>query len=527
MPEISGSTILILGGAGQVGFEIAKKCLEKRPAKIIICALNKEEVESTITELKKIQKNQTKIEGEWGNIFVREELRTKNTEDFTQNPKYYELTVDDIFSELTDEVLTRSTLFQIFKKHKPKIVFDAINTATAFAYQDVYSQALSKDKPNTFRLLAAMELPQLTRHIQILYHSMNTAGTKAYLKIGTTGTGGLGFTLPFTHGEREIPSRLVMDKTATAGAQTMLLSVLARTPGTPQIKEIKVAALIGWKEIRKGEITIKNKPIELYDCPKDKAENVERALKNDNSNGLNKRLTGAWINTGENGAFTREMFTAISAENCMELITPEEIAETAIEEIEEKNSGKETIQGIDRTNLGPTLIGIAKRKEAIEKLDKIETKSKTVSCPTLGPLCSKTLWEATLLKLALKELSGKEKNAENIERKTEEIIEKNQKIRSEIISIGIPILLPNAKLLRGPYIHVPVRITTPITVEHIERWAKKGWVDLRKKNWAHWLNWLEEYNKSNSQIKEQKELDVGEFCGWIFANKLGGLRLKR
>src|SRR3989344_5708269 len=210
-------------------------------------------------------------------------------------------------------------------------------------------------------------------HVQVLFHAMKKAEVKQYLKIGTSGTGGLGITIPFNHGENEIPSRLLMGKSAVAGAQTMLLWILARTPGAPRIKEIKVTSLIGWREIGSGIIETKRGAIDLYDCPVEKAQPVENALKKNNSVSLGKQIEGTWIDTGENGLFTRHMFAAITAPDGMEMITPEEIAEMAVKELEGGHTGKDTIHALDHACLGPTFKGMARREKALAELRALES----------------------------------------------------------------------------------------------------------------------------------------------------------
>ena len=57
---------------------------------------------------------------------------------------------------------------------------------------------------------------------------------------------------------------------AVAGAASLLFLLMNRTHGGPLIKEIKPAALIGWKNIAYGEIRKHGQPIPLYDCPLDR-----------------------------------------------------------------------------------------------------------------------------------------------------------------------------------------------------------------------------------------------------------------
>ena len=85
-------------------------------------------------------------------------------------------------------------------------------------------------------------------HIQILQKALLAANVKLYLKVGTAGTGGMGLNIPYTHSE-ERPSRVLLAKSAVAGAQSLLLFLMARTPDGPVIKEIKPTAAIAWKKI--------------------------------------------------------------------------------------------------------------------------------------------------------------------------------------------------------------------------------------------------------------------------------------
>src|SRR5213078_999307 len=103
-------------------------------------------------------------------------------------------------------------------------------------------------------LLVTDYIPQLIRHVQVLYQAMVKAGTRAYVKIGTSGTGGMGLNIPFTHSE-ERPSRVLLSKSSIAGAHSLLLFLMARTPRAATIvKEIKPTATIAWKEVAYGPV---------------------------------------------------------------------------------------------------------------------------------------------------------------------------------------------------------------------------------------------------------------------------------
>jgi hypothetical protein len=150
----------------------------------------------------------------------------------------------------------------------PDLVVDCVNTATAFAYQNIFASATELrrraeadecSRELVERHLATLYLPQLIRHVQIALESMRRAGTRMYLKIGTAGTGGMGLNIPFTHSE-ERPSRMLLAKSGVAGAHTLLLYLMARTPGAPAVREIKPTAAISWKRVGYGEVKKRGRP---------------------------------------------------------------------------------------------------------------------------------------------------------------------------------------------------------------------------------------------------------------------------
>src|SRR6185436_11496036 len=174
-----------------------------------------------------------------------------------------------------------------------------------------------------------------------------------YVKVGTTGTGGMGLNIPYTHSE-ERPSRVLLSKSAIAGAQSMLMFLMARTPGAPITKEIKPAAAIAWKKIGYGPIRRGGQDIRLVDArPRPlgatfSTEDPEAAQVSD------KVYQNVFIDTGENGVFSLEEFVTVSSAEQMEFVTPEEIARYLVFEIEGGNTGHDILGALDGAVLGPT-----------------------------------------------------------------------------------------------------------------------------------------------------------------------------
>ncbi len=565
--EVKGKKALILGGWGLVGLAVSKKMIEEKPAEMVILSLLKEQAEEAVDILKKLDPSIHYV-AEWGNIFVRDSLKDLNRNEILNNPQYRKVLMHDVLDDLNQDILEHSFLAQVIAKHKPDIIVDCVNSATALAYQDIFTSSIevrkvlenvkkAEKQEETIsaieRLLITQYTPQLIRHIQILYESMKRAKTSVYVKIGTSGTGGMGLNIPYTHSE-EKPSRMLLSKSAIAGSHTLLLWLMARTPDAPITKEIKPTAAIAWKKIEYGEIRKGGKPVQLYDCPPDKAIPLKGTLKREMPRGpwkpLNDTLKKVYIDTGENGIFSYEEFTAITSRGQMEFITPEEIANVVLWEIKGGNTGHDIINALDNATMGPTYRAGYLRGSALQKMQRLqkEHRSDSVAFELLGPpKLSKLLYEAYLLKrckFTMDEVLMH--NPEFLSNCTEEIIKTDEKLRSEILSIGIPILMSDGKkLLRGPEMKIPAYRGSnelEITPENIEKWAAEGWVDLRPQNFKLWQERFKkikeeiesipeddtssQYDRDREYWSETDEIEPGKIVGWLFLQEEQGLRMK-
>src|SRR5581483_4745377 len=195
---MSEETYLILGGGGMIGAQVVHEIARHlQPRSVIICSRELSEVEETIAHCRR----------EISSVESRAAM------------------YDDVFHDF-EAAYARSQLAQLILKHKPHVIVDSINTATAISYQDVYTaseiakasfDALKHSMDNASNaalaeqsevaqrdfeaLLIQQSIPQLIRHVLIMQRAMTEAGTRLYLKIGTTGTGGMGLNIPYTHSE--------------------------------------------------------------------------------------------------------------------------------------------------------------------------------------------------------------------------------------------------------------------------------------------------------------------------------------
>ena len=147
-----------------------------------------------------------------------------------------------------------------------------------------------------------------------------------------------------------------------------------------------------------------------------------------------------------------------------------------------------------------------------------------------------------LLKLNFKTLEEALKyDADEVAETLLHFLNRHDALRNQIVSIGVPILLPDAtRIIRGPRINIPESIYPQVAVDDqsINKWAEKGWVDLRASNMKVWQRRFErmlrgqrtldnEGTASNSRSAYlHNSIEIGTVVAWIFANEEGGFRIK-
>jgi hypothetical protein len=568
---------LILGGAGLVGKQIAHRIATDNnlsPRKIVIASLYSHELENALAYLRKAPGDKS-IEwvGEHGNIFVRNEYADANPKELLVDPTHREALFADLFDKIED-AYEHSRLVTIIRRHQPDVIIDSINTATAISYQNLYTasnqarkqvqdliesvrmsnvqRAYDKTEQTSlalYELLLSQSLPELIRHVLLLNKAMVEVGTRLYLKIGTTGTGGMGLNIPYTHSEDK-PSAQLITKTAVAFAHTGLLFLMARTAGGPIVKEIKPGGLIGYADVTCRKIPERGKRGRFMYRYTSKTEWLDEYLELNQPDSMYRNLGELElpiIDTGENGLFTKGEFETITALGQMEFITPEEIAHEVAMEIQGSTTGRDVIAAIDGAVMNPTYRAGYLRHRAVAELERLEAETGThsVALGHLGPPeISKLLWEAELLKLRYETLRAVLKHQpEELSEELSELIQSDEfdQMCQTIISLGLPILLPDGRqIIRGPRISIPERIEPDVRVteEDVDAWAQKGWVDLRPQNMAIWKERFEKMERSRQDIRGRgsaavtiegyiyDNIRIGEVVGWIFNNEQDGYRIK-
>jgi hypothetical protein len=560
-----------------VGLQVARELArELKPRRIVLAAVAEKEITDALAFLREEMDAQgVELAGEWGNIFVPESLKNVKRNEFYSNPEAYDAVFDAVFRR--DVSFESSALYQLVHKYDPQIVIDCINTATAISYQNEFEIAIrTKDLLDALsdrkgaiprdeleplfasirELLIAQGIPQIARHILLLHQTLEKKNVEIYVKVGTTGTGGMGLNIPYTHSEDK-PSLTLLAKSAIGFAHTGLLFLLARTPATSSdekhgaiVKEVKPGAMIGFRRVEKRHIGVRGEasPKAYLLQPREEELGSELQLRDDRPyekfDGREVPLEVIGADTGENGFFSIGEFQAITYPRQMEYVTPEEVARTVVLEILGASTGRDVLAAIDSAITEPSYRAGVLRDHAVREMERLES-SKRGEVPSIAvghlgpPRLSKLLAEAYLIREASgEELIAKLRDidAVTMHRRVEEYLASHPVVTSTIVRIGTPILRErDGKLMltRGPRISIPpVGAGQPLVAidsKRIDEYATSGWVDLRVANFERWRNRLAAVKQRDIEHYGSAALDVkgypgerfapGDFVGWLFTNE--------
>jgi hypothetical protein len=164
------------------------------------------------------------------------------------------------------------------------------------------------------------------------------------------------------------------------------------------------------------------------------------------------------------------------------------------------------------------------------------------------PRLTKLLYEAQIIRLIYKNFNNYiNSDSGSRSKQITDFLKENFKLRNEIISIGLPILMDDSKtVLRGPDVLIPSKSEgneIDVTPEQIDKWTHSGWVDLRKENWDKWESRfkkiIEQAEADEDKLHSSRfiynydywnhfeDINIGKLVGWLFIYEEDGLRFKR
>ena len=543
-------------GAGQIGIAIALQILKYKPKALILHTYTEKEAEESIVKIREMAGTDTEVSSSYGDAFLPY-LMTNITEKsilYTEENKikllqYY-------YSEPNSTLLKTSSIYQLICRWKPDIIIDSINTATIFGDDyNIYSSYIENNSgfgvninkeclKNAFdSYLLDNFVPKIINFILSLKLGIEEFKIRKYIKVSTTGLGGMGMNLRFSHGDlvNYCLSNAIMGKIAVAGMLHQLLLSLSHTPGF-NISVIVPATCVGWEDSVLDTVENNLGLIKAIDNINPQKLNVGERLNACKENTNKELLKIPIVSAGENKSYSLGEIAALTSYGQMESVTKEEVADAVIKCLNGLGSN-DILKLMDLGSLHSSYKGRRIREILIDKLKIIENESGIPSIATgnLGPTTAKHLCELYLFKLILKNSLNKinELTTELLWESIHNEIFKNKEVRMQILSIGLPILVEDDSVLIGEKWMVPENNECClISSDNIENWARKGWVDLRFSSIQCWQNKLIELVEDVKKAKNSCEIslvrdgyeiidnfDVGEILAYCYILEGAGRRL--
>jgi len=502
----------------------------------------------------------------------------------------------------TPTVVKDSLIWNLLDAYRPHVVVDSINTATVLGYAaDIIQSgrhvtalssrilailaadtngeipvddlgpridALSGDDANQVQrdlvemlktslgMTAQMDTACMIRFVQCLHAAF--AGNEdvaipefaRYVKVHTTGLGGMGFNIRYTHGDTGEPglSTKLLGKVCAAGSLTQLLLSLAHTPGC-DVRVVVPAAVVGWTmppdaliRDRAGAVLPVVDSETLVAC--DGSSTLQDALDNADARvvDVGEELEVPHLASGENWPYAVEDITAVTALGQMGSITKEEVAAATLDCIA-GDSRYDILAAIDAALLLPTetaaverdrLLGICGRKHSTGY------RFPSVSIGHLGPTTAKLLYEIEIIRASFETVARvvEETPSRMALRGCAYILEDREGaiLRRQMLSLGIPLFLAKGPdrcgVLLGKRIAHPdprdaEALARPIDPddEQVRAWIDRGWVDLTGPRMSWWHDRFKEVDAAlrNDQVVSRNWFDpdrpfsAGQFLGYMYS----------
>ena len=528
-------TVLVLG-VGQIGKAITRRIIEHRPERIILHNLTKTESDYCCEYFSKYCKDIELIPS-YGDVFLPFKFNKLTT--MEEQLKNKDELLKFFYSDLGPEIIKKSTLYKLVQKWQPDIIIDAINSGTVLGNHYKPELILSKVSSNenidintSAEMLLNDFVPKAINFVYSLKLVMEDFKVDKYMKVSTTGIGGMGMNMPYTHGDtpRSSLSFALMGKISAAGVLHQLLWNLSHTT------HLNITLLIPSTFV--GYDFTKFEPIETDVGLIKKIKQAKKiSLKEGEQltfvNGTSDEyLEFPVVRAGENHVYSLYELSALTSLGQMEAITKEEVANAAMEDIC-GTSKKNLLNYMDAGMLCPTFAGKAMVEKIKSEIHTLMAQHNTTSIATgnLGATVAKRLYELYMIKKACPTVSELKKiSIEKLHQKIVESLEDNSTILKEMLSLGLPVMTDDENLYIGEYSLFPDKdCDLTITSEHLEKWINVGWVDLRIKNILFLRKTILDVYRDAQQVLEEKrfvlnrdvsaihnDYDIGEVLAYYY-----------
>lgn len=477
-------TTLLCIGTGQIGKAVLRELLQTKKYKIVVVHnLTEKESLSCIDQFQN-EFSEIKFISSYGNIFMPIFLKDLSNNDLYL--KFKEI-MEYFYSDLTEEIIQQSSIYALISKYKPDIIIDAINTATVLgnSYNPEQKKIEYQKDPELCcqHMMVDDFTTKLVNFISSLKYSLEKFSVRKYIKVSTTGLGGMGMNMPYTHGDNPKMnlSLALMGKISASGILHQLLWNLSHTKGV-DVSIVIPGTFVGC-DSAKDEIVDnsfgfveKNSNYLLY--PLKTMESLEYSSGNQEG-----YIRFPVIRAGENHVYSLNELKTLTAIGQMEAITKEEVADAVVQTLN-SNSKHDILAAMDGAMLHPTYLGKEMVENVSQKLSRLKYPN-GIATGNLGITCAKHLYELFCMKNIARTIELLKKD--DLVEKINSFAKENKELLTEIVSLGLVVLFDDNSIAIGKYTLCPkICEDKTVTDQNIKQWSNVGWVDLRRKNIEHW-----------------------------------------
>ena len=420
----------------------------------------------------------------------------------------------------------------------------------------------------SLRMTALLDTAAMIRFVQCL-HSLFCGGEgirvpefKRYVKVHTTGLGGMGFNIQYTHGDTGEPglSTKLLGKVCATGSLTQLLLTLGHTPGC-DVRVVVPATLVGFEDAPDAVIQgtmprwtddgveFDRGPLPLVDTeslvPCDGSTTLLAALKGAAARveDLGRPLEVPYLHSGENNPYAVEDIAAITSLGQMGSITKEEVARATLE-CAEGDSRYDVLAAIDAAILLPSHTASKARDRTLQRCRETCRTPEgyhlpSVSLGNLGPTTAKLLYEIEIIRVRYETVARVVEDATEMDmvlRACSYILEdpEGALLRRQILSLGIPIFVRRGPGQSGLLLGKRLLFPDPRDLKGLGRaldpddpvvakWLETGWIDLTGPR-MRW--WHERFREVHAALEEGQAVSrtwfdpgrpfsAGQFLGYL------------
>ncbi|MDZ7798138.1 MAG: hypothetical protein U5L76_00810 [Patescibacteria group bacterium] len=423
---LKNKKILILGGTGLVGKNTVTVLLDQKVKNIGVVGLKNDKNWKFIEKIerdKKVKIKKYKNNLLWPSWFSQSSFK-KNTKQSNVQLKNF------LASDIKKDEVKKEPLYKIILDFCPDYIIDSINTPTQCSYAKFSSSIIEGIGMGSLLLL---------RYYKILYHLLSydfwkkerkKINISQYIKIGTTGIGGMGLDIPFTHGE-EKPSLSLLKKVALAGSQTNILFAMRNSHRIANIQEIIPTTSV----------------FQLTDF-----------------NTSHKEIDG-----GESQGYALEEFRLLTNQSQMGVIDAHELAEIIIKALQKGKSPYNTLEALAQSGVACSDKSLKMRSRILDSWWQKQNKSAKVSVAhgNLGPKRTRKLLFELFILLDYYRVNRKDfwrLSPRKIQKQIKDKISKNSSLKEEIRLADMRVLTSPPKKPSDKYID--------LSTKNITKWRK-------------------------------------------------------